>query len=264
MDVKKRFLFLFLSCNAAIAQKMDPQQHASAKYETVIDSTSFSSANAFKEHWNNFYPWGTDHNGSARMYKKQIILKEGVLELKATRLKKNEGKSRLDPYLPINYHSGAVHAKHQIATTREYPEYVVSGEFKAPIAAGTWPAFWLTAVDGWPPETDILEFKGDDVNWQNTFITPKEVSTIKKSIPDAHQQWHSYTAVLQRIDEERTKITYYIDGEKMGTHDSNFTNKPLWLIVNLQMEGSSGPAGPEQETGYYARKITVKRVKVTY
>jgi beta-glucanase (GH16 family) len=261
MGIKKLMFFLFISGNAAFAQHTDPPQDASGKYETILDSTAFSSAKAFEQQWNNFYPWGTDHNGSARMYKKQIILKDGVLELKATRLRKNEGKSKLDPYLPINYHAGAVHAKHQIAITKAYPEYIVSGEFKAPIAAGTWPAFWLTAVNGWPPETDILEFKGDDVNWQNTFITPKDVITIKKNIPDAHQQWHSYTAVLQRLDEEKTLITYYIDGEKMGTHDSNFTNKPLWLIVNLQMEGSSGPKGPEQETSYYARKITVKRLK---
>jgi len=261
MDVKKLFFFLFLTCNAAFAQHTDPPQHASAKYETILDSTSFSSAKAFEQQWNYFYPWGTDHNGSARMYKDHIILQDGVLELKASRLPKNEGKSKLDPYLPVNYHAGAVHAKHQIAITKDYPEYIVSGEFKAPIAAGTWPAFWLTAVNGWPPETDILEFKGDDVNWQNTFITPKAVTTIKKSIPDADVQWHVYTAVLQRVDEEKTLITYYIDGKKMGTHDSNFTNKALWLIINLQMEGSSGPSGPEQETSYYARKITVKRAK---
>lgn len=261
MGIKKLMFFLSISGNAAFAQHTDPPQDASGKYETILDSTAFSSAKAFEQQWTNFYPWGTDHNGSARMYKKQVILKDGVLELKATKLLKNECKSKLDPYLPINYHAGAVHAKHQIAITKAYPEYIVSGEFKAPIAAGTWPAFWLTAVNGWPPETDILEFKGDDVNWQNTFITPKDVITIKKNIPDAHQQWHSYTAVLQRLDEEKTLITYYIDGEKMGAHDSNFTNKPLWLIVNLQMEGSSGPKGPEQERSYYARKITVKRLK---
>lgn len=34
---------------------------ASAATTTVIPSTSFES---FSTYWNNFYPWGTDHNGS--------------------------------------------------------------------------------------------------------------------------------------------------------------------------------------------------------
>lgn len=263
MGVKKIFFLLFVISTAAAAQQTNRPEDASGKYETILDSTAFSSAKSFEEKWNNFYPWGTEHNGSARMYKKQITLQDGVLQLKASPVAKAEGKSKHEPFLAIKYHSGAVHARQHITISEEHPEYIVSGEFKAPTAAGTWPAFWLTAVNGWPPETDILEFKGDDVNWQNTFITPKAVTTIKKSVPDAHEQWHTYTAVLQRVDDEKTLITYYIDGEKLGTHDSNFTNKPLWLIVNLQMEGSSGPEGPENETSYFARKITVKRTNAT-
>jgi beta-glucanase (GH16 family) len=42
-----------------------------------------------------------------------------------------------------------------------YPQYEVRGEFQAPSAGGTWPAFWLTRVRSWPPESDILEYKGD-------------------------------------------------------------------------------------------------------
>ena len=263
MGVKKIFFLLIVISTAASAQQTNRPEDASGKYEIILDSTAFSNINTFEQHWNYFYPWGTEHNGSARMYKKQITLTKSVLQLKASPVAKAEGKSKHDPFLAIRYHSGAVHARQHITVTKEHPEYIVSGEFKAPIAAGTWPAFWLTAVNGWPPETDILEFKGDDVNWQNTFITPKAVTTIKKRVPDAHQQWHTYTAVLQHVDDEKTLITYYIDGEKLGTHDSNFTNKPLWLIVNLQMEGSSGPEGPENETTYFARKITVKRTNAT-
>ena len=230
-------------------------------WETVIDTASFSNGKAFKQQWNYFYPWGTDHNGSARMYKKQVLLQNNILQLKANKVTKAEGKSGLTPYYNINYQSGAVHAKHKITITREYPEYKISGHFKAPITAGTWPAFWLTAVNGWPPESDILEFKGDPINWQNTFITPQNVTTIKTSLPDASTQWHTYTAVLKMLDEEHTLITYFIDGEKKGEHYTNFTNKPLWLIINLQMEGSSGNEGPDGETNFYAKNVSVQRVK---
>lgn len=37
--------------------------------------------------------------------------------------------------------SGAVHAKHQINVTAAN-SYTISGEFSAPTAKGTWPAFW--------------------------------------------------------------------------------------------------------------------------
>ena len=230
-------------------------------WETVTDTISFANNKAFKQQWNYFYPWGTDHNGTARMYKKQVTLKNNVLQLKATRTYKNEGKSTSDPFLDIKYHSGAIHSKHKITVTKEYPEYKISGQFKAPISAGTWPAFWITAVNGWPPESDILEFKGDAVNWQNTFITPKNVTTVKTTLQDAPVQWHTYTAYLKMIDEAHTLITYYIDGEWKGEHSTNFTNKPMWLIVNLQMEGSSGTPGPETETNFYAKNISIKRIK---
>lgn len=259
MGVKRIILFLITISTAAVAQEREARKAGAVTYETILDASAFKSIERFEQHWNYFYPWGTDHNRSARMYKKQISIQNGILELKASRVGKDEGKSKHDPFLAIKYHAGAVHARKHITVTKEDPEYIVSGEFKAPIAAGTWPAFWLTAVNGWSPETDILEFKGDDLNWQNTFITLTDVTTIKRSIPDAHTQWHTYTAVLRRVNDETTSITYYIDGEKLGTHDSNFTNKPLWLIVNLQTEGSSGPHGPEQETSYFARNIIVKR-----
>ncbi len=32
-----------------------------------------------------------------------------------------------------------------------------------------WPAFWLTGADIWPPESDILGYKGDTRNWFNIY-----------------------------------------------------------------------------------------------
>ncbi len=241
-----------------------PQKDKEPDWETVIDGTSFSDYNNLEMHWNYLYPWGSDHNGSARMYagpenREQLMLNDNVLQIKATPVEKDEGKSSSPPYQKIRYHSAAIHAKHHITVSKEYPVYKVSGEFRAPTARGTWPAFWLTAVDGWPPESDILEFKGDPYNWQNTFITPEEVSTIKKNIPSAMETWHTYTAILKRVNDENIAIEYFIDGKRTGTHRADFTGKPLWLIINLQMEGSSGSPGPGTETYYYAKNVTVQR-----
>ncbi|MXN90908.1 family 16 glycosylhydrolase [Flavobacterium sp. Sd200] len=254
------YILLAATATSTAQQKKLYYEHP-GKWETVLDSASLQNKEVFDKNWNMFYPWGIDHNGSARMYADEVNVKKGVLTLTAQPVSKPEGKSPHLPYAEINYHSGAVHAKHQINITEEYPEYRVYGEFKAPVAKGTWPAFWLTAVKGWPPETDILEFKGDSLNWQNTFITPKDVTTVKQTVPDAMQQWHSYEAVLKRVDAEHTSITYYFDGVKQAEHQTNFTGKPMWLIVNLQMEGSSGAPGPKKPVQYLARNITVQRIK---
>lgn len=35
--------------------------------------------------------------------------------------------------------------------------------------------------------------------------------------------------------------------------------KPLWVIINLQMEGSSGSPGPTGDTSYRARNVYIGR-----
>src|SRR5690554_1927506 len=100
--------------NIPIDQAYYPRQQRSddSKWEVVISPDSFKNAKQFKKTWHYFYPWGTEHNGSARMHKKQIILKDQILQIKATPISGNEGKSKHPPYQEIKYHSGAIHAKH--------------------------------------------------------------------------------------------------------------------------------------------------------
>lgn len=245
---------------APIDKAYYPTTYKQQAWDTLIAPSSFYSGKNFRKQWGNYYPWGRDHNGTARMYAANIILKDSVLELKAERLSKDVGKSKLVPHLPISYRSGAVHAKTPITISKEFPIYEISGEFKAPIKPGTWPAFWMTGVEGWPPETDILEFKGDAYNWQNTFITPADVTTIKKEISDAPEKWHQYKIRMQYLDKDHTSITYYIDNVQQGVHYTNFSNKPMWLIINLQMEGSAGNANGLEESSYFAKNICVKRL----
>lgn len=233
-------------------------------FEDVIAATSFDSYAALESEWKYLYPWGSDHNGSARMYggpndHSQISLSGGVLTLRAGRTTKDEGKSSSKPNLPIRYRSGAVHAKDQITVSDTYPNYEVKGEFQAPTARGTWPAFWLTAVNGWPPESDILEFKGDSTNWFNTFRTSSDVSTTKVNVGSAGSSWHEYRAWITKVSPTDVEIHYYVDGGWKGKHRANFVGKPMWLIINLQMEGSSGSPGPDADTTYRARKVYVGR-----
>ncbi|MFE2944330.1 glycoside hydrolase [Streptomyces sp. NPDC059255] len=251
------------TAQAAAAPGTARPARAAAAWEDVING-SFGSYAAFEAEWNYRYPWGSDHNGSARMYgsstdHNHIYLNSGVLTLQATRITWDEGTSSSTPHLPIRYHSGAVHAKNQIVVTDQFPDYEVKGEFQAPSGAGTWPAFWLTGVNSWPPESDILEFKGNTDNWFNTFRTSSDVSTTIVGV-SSPGSWHTYRAWITKVSATDVDIHYYLDGTWKAVHrGAGFVGKPLWLIINLQMEGSSGSSGPGGDTFYRARNVYVGR-----
>jgi hypothetical protein len=234
-------------------------------WETVLDGATFNSYAAFEAAWNYLYPWGSDHNGSARMYgsttdHNHIYLENGVLTEKAVRINWNEGNSSHDPWLPIRYHSGAVHAKTHVLVNDQFPNWEVKGDFQAPSVKGSWPAFWLTGVNSWPPESDILEFKGDANNWQNTFRTPSDVSSTITAV-SSPGSWHNYRVWITKVNATDVDIHYYIDGAWKAVHRGNFVGKPMYVIINLQMEGSSGSPGPTADTYYRARNIYIGRTR---
>jgi hypothetical protein len=258
---RRSFLAVGCAAVAGAAFGRSPSADA-ATWETVIDG-SFASYSALEAAWNYRYPWGSDHNGSARMYGSSsdhnhvYLESSGVLAIKATRITWDEGNSSASPYLPIHYHSGAIHAKQQVLVNDQFPNWEVKGEFQAPSARGTWPAFWLTGATSWPPESDILEYKGDARNWFNTYDGEWESTIVDVPDPGA---WHSYRAHLSMANDNDVTIDYYLDDRHVGTHTgSNFVGEPMWVILNLQMEGSSGEPGPTTDTLYHARNVSVAR-----
>lgn len=225
-----------------------------ATWVTVIPASSFSSLSTY---WNNLYPWGSDHNGTARMRTQNISVSGGVLTLSATPTS-GVGNSNKDPYLPIHYYSGAVHSIVKPVVDASWPKWRFSGEFQAPSTRGTWPAFWITGADSWPPETDILEYKGSATNWCNTYDGGWESTGVNISSPG---NWHTYTAYVWRIGTtNNVTVEYWIDGVKRATHTgTNFVGKRFNVIINLQMEGSSGSPGPTGTTYYRARNVVVQK-----
>ncbi|MFC3895745.1 family 16 glycosylhydrolase [Lentzea rhizosphaerae] len=239
-----------------------------AVWENVLSGT-FANYNTLEAAWNYRYPWGSDHNGTARMYgspsdHNHVYLEGGgVLVVKATRITWDEGNSSADPHLPIRYHSGAIHAKQHVLVNDQFPSWEVKGEFQAPSARGTWPAFWLTGATSWPPESDILEFKGDSRNWFNTYRNASggwSNTVVNVSNPGG---WHGYRAWITKVSATDVDIHYYLDGNWVGQHrGAGFVGKPMWLIINLQMEGSSGSPGPSSDTYYRARNVYMGRNRV--
>ncbi|MBK0382845.1 family 16 glycosylhydrolase [Pedobacter sp. SD-b] len=255
-----------LKLNEAQTQSSD----STGKWETVLNGTSFTSYQTLEANWNYLYPWGSDHNGTARMYasstdRSQLYIEEpGILTIKATRIYDNLGISSAAQHLPIHYRSGAINLKQHVILDDKYPTWQISGDFKAPTMRGAWPAFWISSAGPWTAESDILEIKGTPVNHANTYDGGWESNTT--NLPDADTKWHNYEVVISRILDGagnptlNARCDYYIDGSFIGTHTgSNFYNKEYWVIINMQMEGSGGSPGPTQDIYYYAKNVLIKR-----
>jgi len=158
--------------------------------------------------------------------------------------------------IAIHYLSGAVHAK-QHFTVAASGGYDFSGEFQATTTKGTWPAFWLTAVNGWPPEVDMAEWKGDGEISFNTFNTSSVVTA--KDVAYANPgNFHTIKSELRDLNGEDVQVKFYLDGDLVTTQvGKGFVGQALWLIINLQMEGSSGSPGPTTNTTYSVRNLEV-------
>jgi hypothetical protein len=233
-----------------------------ASWETLLDGTSFNNITAFQTEWAYNYPWGTDHNGSARMNQTNVLVSGGIVTLVSSLTNSYEGNSSVYPYLPIRYNSGTFYLKQPITISQQYPVWDISGQFMAPSQTGTWPAFWLTGVNSWPPESDIMEFKGTTGCNQNTYdgIWQGNITTV----PTASSTWHTYRLVATLENSTNVDFHYYIDGvlESQQT-SSTFVGSPCWLIIDYQMEGSSGAPGPDSKTYFTMKNVIVKRENVS-
>lgn len=115
---------------------------------TIIPSTSFDSQTDFDTDWDYLYPWGSDHNGAARMDKAHVKIENGTVTLTAERVTGQKQASHGGKMIDIHYLSGTISAKEHFNISPG-GGYDFSGEFKATTTRGTWPAFWLTGVDSW-------------------------------------------------------------------------------------------------------------------
>ncbi len=223
-------------------------QVASAAYVTVTNSWDWSQ-------WNNAYPWSDHHNGSAIMKQSQVFLNGSSMELRAT---------KTTAYPGYNFVSGTIWAKAIIKVDDEHPNWTIDGQFKASAAVGAWPAMWLDGTQTWPPEIDIMEFKGTSYVWQNTFITSSQVYTKTTYVNNPIGAWHRYKIWMNRVDSTNVTIDYYVDGTWTKRDTANFTGKPMWLIVDMQTEGSSGSPAQFTEKSLLGGTIEVGYGTPTY
>jgi hypothetical protein len=244
-------LFLFLSLPSTTC--------IGATWQTIVDGSSLNGVAAFETNWSYDYPWGTDHNGSAKMNATNVTVSDGIVTLTSSLTNGYEGVSRVSPHLTIRYNSGTFYLKQQIVISHQFPVWDISGEFKVPTQTGTWPAFWMTGASSWPPESDFMEFKGRDGCNQNTY--DGDWQTCITPVPTADSAWHKYRVLAVLKNSTDVEFTYFIDGIiKSKQTAATFVDNPCWLIIDYQMEGSSGKPGPSSTTRTYLKHIVVKRL----
>jgi len=225
---------------------------------TVIPSDSFTSSSLFSEYWSYNYPWGDSHNGAAVMDSSHVALQTSsnsvvLSSVYTTGLGTvtSGGKT-----IQLYYKSGTFYAKPTF-TVAANGGYDIEASFIAPTAKGCWPAFWLTAVSGWPPEIDIAEWKGDGKISFNTFNTSSSVTShdVTYSNPTSV---HTVKASLRAESDGRTvKVNFYLDGVlQMTQYGNQYVGKALYLITDFQMDGSSGSPGPTGTTTYTISNVS--------
>jgi galactan endo-beta-1,3-galactanase len=196
--------------------------------EVVIPSDCFDSQSKFDAIFKYHYPWGTDHNGGARMNESQVKMADGTLTLTATKVTGLPPAKHGGNTIPINYLAGAVHAK-QHFTVEKGGGLDFTGEFKATTTKGTWPAFWLTAVVGWPPEIDMAEWKGSGKISFNTFNTSSKVSAKDVPYPDP-DKFHKIKCELRDANGVDMEVKFFMDGKLVTTQvGKEYVGKAFWL-----------------------------------
>lgn len=220
---------------------------------TLIPDTCFSSTDALESYFSYNYPWGDTHNGAALMSQAQVTIIDGAyLQLESDYTGAQAGDSSL------TYNSGTVYAK-QSFTVEASGGLDFQANFVAPVAEGTWPAFWLNGVNSWPPEIDLAEWKGDGKVSFNTFNTSSEVQSYDYAYPTPTTAWHTVLAELRAEDDGTTvKTDFYLNGDLITTQYGNdMVGEPFNLIIDYQMLGSSGSSGPTDTTYFDVQSLSV-------
>lgn len=168
-------------------------------------------------------------NGGARMSKDKVAFSNGALTLTATPASGQPDASSGGKSIPIHYLSGTIHAKeHFTVANAAGAGYDFSAEFQATTTKGTWPAFWLTAVNGWPPEIDLAEWKGSGKISFNTFNTSSQVDAHDVTYPSPGN-WHSIKAQLRQHGAD-VQVKYFMDGTEVTTqYGKDFVGKAMYL-----------------------------------
>lgn len=254
--IPRLVLAVVLGASLATAGHSNPHRERALKARggtTLIPDTCFDSQADLETYFGYNYPWGDTHNGAALMAAAQAtIVHNAYLQLQSDYTGPQADNAAL------SYRSGTVYAL-QPLTVAAGGGLDCQANFVAPVAEGTWPAWWLTGVNSWPPEIDLAEWKGTGMISLNTFNTSSEVAAQDFAYPTPTTAWHTMLVELRAEDDGTTlKADFYLNQELYATqYGKDMVGEPFYMIIDYQMLGSSGSSGPTETTYFDVQYLSV-------
>jgi Glycosyl hydrolases family 16 len=104
-------------------------------------------------------------------------------------------------------------------------------EAKIPHGSGLWAALWLAAYDNrWPPEVDILESWGVNVQTATFFHPyPASLPAAKQLVPEnLANGWQTYSLYWTKSEME-----FFVGTSKVMTISAHVPSRPMYFLANL-------------------------------
>jgi len=225
-------------------------------------SDEFSGKALNRDVWNDQYWHGRTHGPELQWYAPDVFeVSKGRLRVKAEKRDAGEGDDKRP------YTSGVITTLGRFS--QEYGWFEIRAKF--PAGKGYWPAFWLLPeTKAWPPEIDVLEILGHEMN--KVYMTNHWKDDAGKHQqnggswvgPDFGKDYHVFA-----VDWRPDVIIWYVDGIERYRSDRGVPSGPFYVIANLAV-GGEWPGSPDAKTvlpGYmdidYIRvyKLTVEAVR---
>jgi beta-glucanase (GH16 family) len=217
--------------------QLSPAPMGNVKY-TLVFEDNFDSFNT--RIWQIGQPWGRFHGQLPHQYygDSEVFVKDGILHLQNRYAPKTFQDG--DSLIRIPYGTGLINTYYSKQFTYGY--FAIRS--KNPTGPATWPAFWLTGRNNWPPEIDIFEMYGKStgrtIHEQTMTLHFGKIETntkthLTKSVhlkKDTDTAFHIYSCLW-----EPGKVDFYTDGVKVRSIKLNrwmeqFYREPMYLIVN--------------------------------
>ena len=232
-------LFLFTASCALYVPSAPPDlSKAALTFQDEFDGTAVDSSK-----WNiisrNIY-----YNGVLSAHNPDMVsVKNGYLAIELKPI----------PYRSMNYSGGEIDTRDKFNQQYGYFE----ARMKMPGGSAVHPAWWLwPQSDRWPPEIDIVEFKGNEptnaymtIHWSENGIVrahPKQVdfdgdhfSEAAYEGPDFTQDFHVYG-----VEWGPDRLVWFIDGVERHRISRHIPQEPFMLIIDLALDMYGGPLLP--------------------
>ena len=153
------------------------------------------------------------------------------------------------PAILIPYSIGLVNTFHSNSFT--YGFFAIRS--KNPAGPATWPAWWLTGKNNWPPEIDIFEMyggaTGEEVHTQTMTIHTGKVETHTKQMlmkkirlsEDTDTDFHIYACLWTQKRIEFYTDNVLVKSVKLNKWMRQFYREPMYLILNNALENKYLP-----------------------